>query len=194
VRAESWAARDVIADDVIAGNVTSDDPVLPVRRRKSRRHHADDVTVTKTTASERQAHSDSEQQQQQQQYESVQSTSLGHLPDVTSLHDGGVTSAGVTALYAEPHDMARRGRRHSTSATSSTAPAAPAAAAAAAAAGASEAETARPTVSVTRRRRQAGGGEVETAASWSVSDGYESVDYSDDDTQQQSRSKQQVLD
>jgi len=49
-------------------------------------------------------------------------------------------------------------------------------------------------VSVTRRRRQAGGGEVETAASWSVSDGYESVDYSDDDTQQQSRSKQQVLD
>ena len=192
MRAESWAARDVIADDVIAGNVTSDDPVLPVRRRKSRRHHADDVTVTMTTASERQAHSDSEQQQQQQQhYESVLSTSLGHLPDVTSLHDGGVTSAGVTALYAEPHDMARRGRRHSTSATSSTAPAA---AAAAAAAGASEAETARPTVSVTRRRRQAGGGEVETAASWSVSDGYESVDYSDDDTQQQSRSKQQVLD
>jgi len=189
VRAESWVARDVIADDVIAGNVTSDDPVLPVRRRKSRRHHADDVTVTMTTASERQAHSDSEQQQQQQQqYESVLSTSLGHLPDVTSLHDGGVTSAGVTALYAEPHDMARRGRRHSTSATSSTAPAAPAAA------GASEAETARPTVSVTRRRRQAGGGEVETAASWSVSDGYESVDYSDDDTQQQSRSKQQVLD
>ena len=180
MRAESWAARDVIAV------ITSDDPVLPVRRRKSRRHHADDVTVTMTTASERQAHSDSEQQQQQQQqYESVLSTSLGHLPDVTSLHDGGVTSAGVTALYAEPHDMARRGRRHSTSATSSTAPAA---------AGASEAETARPTVSVTRRRRQAGGGEVETAASWSVSDGYESVDYSDDDTQQQSRSKQQVLD
>jgi len=190
-------SRDVITDDVMAG-----DPVLPVRRRKSRRLD-DDVTVTMATdkcqpMAEKHAHSDNEQQQQQH-YECVRdtttslSTSLGHLPSMTSQHVSMTsddtresrqcaTTTTTTVLYSAPLDVTRRRHQHATTDSATR-----------------HGDVTRSSTAGTHHHHHHHQEEEEEeefeyeadTLSSSLSDSYESVDYNDN-IQQQSRNKQQV--